>query len=101
MDWLLHVERLYKSVHSGVQPSMTGASKCPFRAALQSNKHAATTAVEPLVKGQGKGEEEECGVKRSTEDGNCKCAAQGLQPVGKSVCMSDVTVWCTFIHTFL
>ena len=89
----------YRSVHT--VSSAGGLSRCPFRAAVQSQQlHTPAPAAIPpppppaaamsdegstVVSGQEVlPEEAVCGVKQATRDGKCECAAQGLQPVGKS-----------------
>lgn len=105
---LFPTERFYRSVHSGLRPASgstapisrcpfraatsgpnapsSGISRCPFRAAIQSKTlHANAVdshseAAPSVVKEK---DEEKCEVRRSTKDGHCECAVQGLQPIGK------------------
>lgn len=96
--YFVPAERFYHSVHnsqrpvSGLTGSSNGISRCPFRAAIQSQpQHTSaapdskTTTVQaktcPIEKCEYN--EEHCRVKRATEDGRCECAAQGLQPIGQ------------------
>ena len=110
----LFTEKFYRSVHA--LPRMSGAgglSKCPFRAAVQSQRlHTAAPASQTspavsegnkaVVSAQLKQEvlprEGVCGVKRATKDGNCECAAQGLQPVGESMISLRVVKLEQFCH---
>jgi 5-aminolevulinate synthase len=96
----LSLEKFYRSVHTLPRVSAAGGlSKCPFRAAVQSQRlHTAAPAsqtpppavpegkkavVSAQLKQEALPREAVCGVKWATKDGKCECAAQGLQPVGK------------------
>ena len=105
--YALPAERFYHSVHNSQRPvsglAGNGISRCPFRAAIQSQpqhtnaapdtKTTATEAKTCLAPKEKCGyDEEHCRVKRSTEDGRCECAAQGLQPIGQSLS------YCRLLH---
>lgn len=93
---LFSTERLYQSVHGSSKPQSNGGgvSRCPFRAALQSNKSVHTSATGGQIRAtekiaekpfppvqQEEEEKSECGARQSASDVHCKCAAQGLQPI--------------------
>ena len=104
-------ERLYKSVHTVHQSTSTspanGITRCPFRAATQAKPlHTSAVVASQTTKEMAaaslvdrKKLEEECEVKRSTKDGHCECAVQGLQPVGEYTaehCSGSVTTYQGF-----
>ena len=88
-------ERFYKSVHTVHQSTSTspanGITRCPFRAAAQAKPlHTSAVVDSQTTKEMAAASlvhrrklEEQCEVKRSTKDGHCECAVQGLQPVGE------------------
>lgn len=123
--YVVSTERFYHSVHnshrpgSGLTATSNGISRCPFRAAIQSQpQHSSaapdckTTTAEVkssiVSKGKHEYEEDHCQVKRATEDGRCECAAQGLQPIGQPLphcgssqhnhfCTNCVTIYCMWL----
>ena len=114
-SFFLSAESFYKAVHTthrGVSSTATGGvSRCPFRAAVQSKQlHTSAVAAQlspspsPAVLEEekkkqtasvsqkqegGLPKEVQCSVKRATKDGQCECAAQGLQPIGEPYNLSN------------
>ena len=115
------------TTHRGVSSTATGGvSRCPFRAAVQSRQlHTSAVAAQlspspsPAVLEEekkkqtasvsqkqegGLPKEVQCGVKRATKDGQCECAAQGLQPIGEPYNLSNTAHntmiylwWCAIV----
>lgn len=78
-------ERFYHAAHPyGPKSSgISGVTKCPFRAALQSkNLHTSNTAaVRPAIETSTKGEVKSEGME-TAESHQCKCVVDGLTPKG-------------------
>lgn len=88
MYYFVHLtERFYHTAHpAGPKSSIarSGATKCPFRAALQSKTlhTSSTAAVPPAVETSSKGEVKETEKMETSEAHQCKCVVDGLTPKG-------------------